>query len=219
MKHLTVSLLLLLAFSSASFSEDSGWKTLFNGKNLDGWKANEYPENFTATKDGVLRAHGVKGASHLYYCGEGDKFVKFKDFELELECRGKPGANSGIFFHTDYEKRGKTKWLTKGYELQLNSSEKEKRKTGSLYGIVDLDKSPVDESQWFKVRLRVEGKHIQVWLNDELVQDYTEPEFPDRPIGREQRLIAPNGNGLALQAHDPNSIFDFRGIRIRELGK
>ena len=36
--------------------------------------------------------------------------------------------------------------LAKGYEIQLNSTEKEKRKTGSLYAVVDLDKSPVDES-------------------------------------------------------------------------
>ena len=36
--------------------------------------------------------------------------------------------------------------------MQLNSTVKEKRKTGSLYAVVDLAESPVDEAHWFKVR-------------------------------------------------------------------
>lgn len=61
-----------------------------------------------------------------------DGVVPFKDFELEAVVRSEPGSNSGIFIHTDMTTRQEALRLAKGYEVQLNSSEKEKRKTGSL---------------------------------------------------------------------------------------
>lgn len=188
---------------------------LFNGEDLTGWKANAHPENFTV-ENGVLKAHGKAGMSHLFYVGEDDEFETFKDFELIVVCRGEPFANSGIFFHTNGELR-KGKYLNKGYEVQLNSSEKEGRKTGSLYAVADLPTSPVDETEWFTMRLRVEGKRIRVWLNDKPVQDYTEPENPQRPKARAKRLIDPNGGAIALQAHDPKSVFYFKRIAITRL--
>lgn len=103
------------------------------------------------------------------------------------------------------------------YEVQLNSSLKGKRKTGSLYAVVDLDKSPVDETKWFKVRVRVEGERITVHVNDERVVDYTEPADVKRPPGRAGRLLDPRGGAVALQAHDPKSVFHFKDVRVRRL--
>ena len=196
-------------------ADAADWKPLFDGKSLAGWKADRHAGNFSIV-DGVLKTHGRDGMSHLFYVGESDDYVRFKDFELELEARAEPSSNSGIFFHTDWELR-KKKYLNRGYELQLNSTEKEKKKTGSLYAVVDLPTSPVDETEWFRVRLSVKGKRIQAWLNGEQVLDYTEPQNVKRPTSRAKRLISPTGGAIALQAHDPQSVFYFRGIRIREL--
>jgi len=107
--------------------------------------------------------------------------------------------------------------LAKGYEIQLNSTEKEKRKTGSLYAVVDLDKSPVDESQWFKVRIIARDKQISIQLNDKTMVDYTEPENVVRPAERAGRKLNPEGGAIALQAHDPGSVFYFKSVRIRPL--
>ena len=107
--------------------------------------------------------------------------------------------------------------LRNGYEVQLNSSKSEKRKTGSLYAVVDLDTSPVDESQWFTVRIRVEGPRIQVWINERQTVDYTEPVKPVRTPDRVGRLLRAEGGAIALQAHDDKSTFYFREIRIRRL--
>ena len=191
------------------------WTSLFNGKDLTGWQANAKPESFSV-HEGVLKLHGRNGMSHLFYTGDDDKDDVFVDFELDAEVRAEPNSNSGIFFHTDRELRN-NKYLHKGYEVQLNSTEKEKRKTGSLYAVLDLDKSPVYETKWFTVRIRVEGKRIRVWLNDESVVDYTEPNNPERPSSRAKRLIDPKGGAIALQAHDPDSVFYFRKIRVRRL--
>ena len=201
--------------SNSPSGEGSAWRDLFNGKNLDGWQANVRPESFTV-QNGLLKAHGRNGMSHLFYVGESGSDVALKNFELVAVVRSEPNSNSGIFFHTDRELRG-GKYLNKGYELQLNSSKKEKRKTGSLYGVVNLDSSPVDETDWFECRLRVKGKHIEAFIEGKQVIDYTEPDNPVREKKRAKRLIDPAGGALAIQAHDPGSVFYFKQIRVREL--
>ncbi len=193
----------------------SAWRELFNGHDLSGWKANSRPESFSV-EDGQLKAHGKNGMSHLFYVGDEGRDVRFKDFEMIVVARSAPNSNSGIFFHTGRELR-KGKYLNKGYEVQLNSSKKEKRKTGSLYGIVDLPTSPADETKFFETRFRVDGNRIQVFVEGEQVVDYTEPSSPDREPSRSKRLIDPVGGSIALQAHDPASVFYFKEIRIREL--
>lgn len=191
------------------------WQPLFNGKDLTGWRANVMPEAFSVV-DGAIRVNASRESAHLFYVGNRKEgLVRFKNFELEATVRGEPSSNSGIYFHTDMSVSNAKNHLAKGYEVQLNSTEKEKRKTGSLYAVVDLDQSPVDETKWFRVRIRVQEKHITIALNDRQVVDYAEPEGVQRPAERAGRLLDPNGGAIALQAHDPGSVFYFKEIRIR----
>ncbi len=209
------ALLVLLLPLHANAAEESGWCELFNGSDLTGWEANVRPGSFTV-EDGLLKAHGKNGMSHLFYQGDTGEDVSFKDFELVAVVKSEPKSNSGFFFHTDRELR-KGKYLNKGYEVQLNSAPKEKHKTGSLYAVVQVDESPVDETDWFQIRIRVEGQRIQVFVNDQQLVDYTEPANPEREPSRAKRLLDPSGGAIAIQAHDPNSIFYFKQIKIRRL--
>ena len=215
-RPLTITaLLLMLCAASALGAED--WQTLFNGKDLTGWRANVMPESFKVV-DGAIRVNATQESAHLFYVGDlKEGFVRFKKFELEATVRSEPESNSGIFVHTDMSVSNAKNHLAKGYEIQLNSTQKEKRKTGSLYAIVDLAKSPVDESKWFRVRITVQDRHIVVQLNDKKVVDYTEPEGVQRPPERAGRRLDPKGGAIALQAHDPKSVFYFKEIRIRRL--
>ncbi len=193
------------------------WMSLFNGKDLTGWKANLYPDSFKVV-DGTIRAQATTASSHLFFVGTGKpEEARFKNFELKLMARGETNANSGVFIHTDTSTRDASHHLAKGYEIQLNSTAKEKRKTGSLYAIVDLAKSPVDESKWFEVYIRVEGKRIQVKINGQTTADYTEPTNPERPPERKGRLLDTQGGSIALQGHDPGSVFYFKEIMVRRL--
>ncbi len=213
-------LLLMSALLFSSLPVHAGdWISLFNGKDLSGWRANQLPDSFSVM-GGAIKAHCREASqkSHLFYVGDRKEgLVRFKDFEFEATVRSEPGSNSGIFFHTDMTPRDAKHHLRNGYEVQLNSSAKEKRKTGSLYAVVDLAESPVDETKWFKVRIRVDGKRIVVHLNDRQVIEYTEPPNPKRPKNREGRLLNPEGGAIALQGHDPNSVFYFKDLRIRRL--
>lgn len=211
-----VAAVVLAMFASAAHADD--WMPLFNGRGLSGWRANNDPESF-AVVDGALRVQASgKTSAHLFYVGERNEgFEAFRNFELEAVCRAEPNANGGIFVHTDMSIRDAQKHLAKGYEVQLNSTAKEKRKTGSLYAVIDLEKSPVDETKWFTVRVTVREKRITVALDGKQVVDYTEPADVVRPKERTGRVFAADGGAIALQAHDARSVWYFREIRVKRL--
>lgn len=214
---LTFFISLLVAAVATSARAADGWHELFNGRDLTGWKANVYPDSW-AVVDGTIRAHATKESSHLFYVGDGKAdFVRYKNFELEVVARGEPEANSGVFIHTDLVANGPAQRLAHGYEIQLNSTVKEKRKTGSLYAVVDLDKSPVDETKWFTVKITVKDRRIVVQINGQTTVDYTEPENVVRPPERKGRKLNPRGGAIALQGHDPTSVFYFKSVRVRSL--
>lgn len=225
MRYVFCIFLLLATTISLSAAE---WQTLFNGKDLTGWQANNNPESF-AVKDGVIRIQAPGTAcAHLFYVGEPKagttkenaakaEPVKFKNFELEAVVKAEPNSNGGIFIHTDMSVRDKALHLAKGYEVQLNSSAKEKRKTGSLYAIVDLDASPVDETKWFTINVKVRDKRITVAVDGREILDYTEPPNAERPKERAGRLLSADGGGIALQAHDKDSVWYFKEVKVRRL--
>lgn len=207
-----------LAFLITAFALPAAeWQSLFNGKDLSGWRANVMAESFTVV-NGAIRAKATKESAHLFYVGHlKDGFVRFKNFELEMMARGEPESNSGIYFHTDFSVRNAKNHLAKGYEVQLNNTAKEQRKTGSLYGVVDLSESPVDGTKWFRVRIRVQDRRIMVFINDTKTVDYVEPAGVKRPKAFAGRALNPNGGAIALQAHDPKSVYYFKEIRVRRL--
>ncbi|QDT56425.1 hypothetical protein Pan44_44790 [Caulifigura coniformis] len=194
------------------------WRPLFNGRDLTGWRANNDPDSFRAT-EGTIRVQSTASTSaHLFVVnGETGEPEKFRNFELELWARAEPNSNGGVFVHTDMSTRDAALHLARGYEVQLNSSQKEKRKTGSLYAIVDYDHSPLDETKWFRVNIIVDGKRIRILIDGKQTVDYTEPENAERPPQRKGRLFSPDGGAIALQAHDRKSVWYFRDVRIRPL--
>lgn len=210
---------LILSFNSLVPAVEDGWFPLFNGIDLSGWEANVEPESFSV-EDGILKARctSKEVRSHLFFVGDGaESFVRFKNFELRVIAKGEPNSNSGIFFHSDFATRDQRLHLANGYEVQLNSSESEKRKTGSLYAIVDVLEPATDDTEWFESHIIVKDKRIIVNIEGRRVIDYTEPDDPPRPPNREGRLLNPSGGAIALQAHDPESTWYFREILIRRL--
>lgn len=217
MKPIRSLLLILLLSAAVSLPAEDAWRELFNGKDLTGWRANVHPNSWSVV-DGNIKARATKPSSHLFFVGDKTEGLeRFKNFELEVVTRGESNANSGIFIHTDMTAGNWASHLDHGYEIQLNSTKKEQRKTGSLYAVVDLDKSPVDESQWFKVLISVRGQQITIQINGKTVVDYTEPGNVVRPAERAGRKLNPEGGAIALQAHDPGSVFYFKSVRIRPL--
>ena len=205
------SVLLLLAIGvsgGASSSSTEGWIPLFDGKSLEGWRASENQQTFSV-RDGMIVVDGAR--SHLFYVGtvEGHNF---KNFEFQAEVLTKPGANSGIYFHTEYQEEG---WPAVGYEVQVNNTHSDPRKTGGLYGVQDVFEAPAGDDEWFTVWFRVDGKRVVVKVDGKQLVDYVEPENPERPSGMAQRLLS--SGTFALQGHDPDSVIYYRNIMVRPL--
>jgi hypothetical protein len=192
------------------------WQVLFNGKDLSGWRSPTVPDAF-AVVDGAIRCRppGKLGA-HLFHVGDAaDGFVRYTDFELEATVRADPSANSGILFHCDFETVPGRPRLARGHEVQLNTSAADPAKTGSLYAVVNKDRSAVDEAKWFTVRLTVAGKRITISLDGVVAVDYTEPADVTPPKDRPGRKLSPTGGAIALQAHTGEGAWFFRDIRVR----
>lgn len=205
----TVSCLLVVLLALVSMSTlpavaadkdpEKGFISLFNGKDFTGWKIGDKEQAKWKIEDGTIVASGPR--SHLFTEKE------FKNFEFKAEVKTTPGSNSGIYIHTKFQETG---WPKQGYESQVNVSHRDPVKTGSLYGVVKLFKTPAKDNQWWTQHIIVKGKRIVIKINDEQVIDYTEPD----DVQGTRRL----GKGcFALQAHDPKSVTYYRNIRVKPL--
>jgi len=210
-----VGLLLVIHAAAARAGNAGPWVPLFDGRSLSGWRASENAKTWSV-RDGCLVARGPR--SHLFYAGPVGGH-DFRNFELEVEARTEPGANSGVFFHTEFQEKG---WPTKGYEVQINNTHvgeggyRELKRTGSLYAVRNIAKSFVKDRQWFRMRIRVVAGRVRVHVNDHLTVDYLQPAKPARTDNRAGRILS--RGTIALQGHDPKSVVSFRRVAIRLLG-
>ena len=184
-----------------------GFVSLFDGKSLDGWKFSDKEGTFSV-KDGTIMVHGNR--SHLYYDGPVQNH-NFKNFELSIDVMTTPGSNSGVYFHTIYQAEG---WPDKGYEVQVNNSHTDWKRSGGLYDVMDLKEVPTKDNEWYTMVVRVEGQHIVVKLKGQTVVDYVEPANVNYK-GHPERKIATGT--FALQGHDPKSIVYFKNIMVKPL--
>ena len=206
--------LLAAAAAAPLRAADEGWHPLFDGHSLAGWQPSEHKDAWQIV-DGQIAANGAR--SHLFYNGPVHG-ANFKNFELEVDVMARPGCNSGVYFHTAYQETG---FPIKGFEVQINNTAtgegayRERKKTGSLYGLRNVYKQLIPDDAWFKIRVAVRGKNVQIRLNDLLVVDYLEPTPPVIPEAEERERFLDRGT-FALQCHNQGSRAFFRGVRVRQ---
>jgi hypothetical protein len=200
--------LLLSACSVTNKAKNDGWISLFDGKTLNNWKVGTNAETFHVDS-GMIIVHGK--TAHLFYDGPVMNH-DFKNFEFKTDVLTKPKANSGIYIHTVYQE---SSWPAKGYEVQVNNSHTDWRRTGSLYGIQDIRDTLVQDNTWYTEHIIVQGKRVIIKVNDKITVDYTEPDNIQRGKGNEKRMIS--SGTFALQGHDPNSVVYFKNIMVKPL--
>ena len=205
---LLVSIIILLSCPSSKHIYDQDWVSLFDGKSLDGWRVGSNAQTFSV-KDGAIVANG--NVAHIFYDGSVAQHL-FKNFEFKADVMTMTGSNSGIYFHTIFQEES---WPQKGYEVQVNNSHTDWRKTGSLYAVQDVKEVYVKDSVWFNERIKVQGKNVRVWINDVLVTDYTEPNNVQREEAMKGRVLS--AGTFALQGHDPVSKVLYKNIMVKVL--
>ncbi len=204
-------------FTMNCFTAESskGWKKIFDGKTLNGWKANERQD--WKVVDGAITGNG--GRNHLFYVEE-----EYKNFEFVADVKTEPHSNSGIFFHTKFQDRG---WPAHGYECQVNITHGDPVKTGSLYNTCLINEHQISckDNQWWTQHIIVKGNRVIVKLypktkslkeiNANPFDKYTVINFMEpKGIAGTRKL----SKGLfALQQHDPNSHVYYKNIYVKKL--
>jgi hypothetical protein len=205
-----------------------GLKSIFNGKDLTGWK--EYPgkkSKFSITPGGEIN---IKDGP-----GDLQTEAKYDDFTLQLECvsNGKH-LNSGVFF------RCRPNEYQNGYEAQIRNQftteptqeytledydplthklvAKKKAKftavdygTGAIYRRQPARKEVAKDGEWFTFTILAHKNHFLTWVNGIQVADWTDNRPPSDNARTGCRLEAGH---LSLQGHDPTTDLSFRNFRI-----
>ncbi len=193
---------------SKSTNSKGGWVNVFDGKTFNGWKVGANASTFKI-EDGAIVVNGPR--AHLFYEGPLQNH-DFKNFEFKAKVMTLPGSNSGMFIHTVYQQDG---WPSKGYEIQVNQTHTDWRKTGSVYGVQDVKEVFVKDNEWYTEHIIVQGKKVTIKINDKVINEYTEPDNVERKGGDAQKKLS--SGTVALQGHDPKSKVYYKDIMIKPL--
>ncbi len=206
MKHILALALGLTSVAALAADDEAGFKPLMDGKTFAGWKIATENTNTFRIEDGAFVAHGNR--SHLFYVGDEQPF---KSFHLKVDVMTEPNSNGGIYFHTKYQAQG---WPTGGFECQVNNTQGDWKKTGSLYDLVNVAHSLATDNKWWTQEIIVEGNKVMVKVDGKIVLHYTEP--PSAQAGKDFERKLGEGT-FALQGHDPKSVIRYKNIRVKRL--
>ncbi len=196
-----IILLFALSIGLNSFAASPKKVSLFNGKDLTGWKIYGTEKWYVAQGELVCESGPDKQYGYLAT----DKF--YKDFDLTVEFLQEADGNSGIFFRSTIDGTKISGWqcevAPKGHD---SGGIYESYGRGWLVQIPDEKENVLKPGKWNQMRIKVVGDRVQTWLNGTLMTDFT-----DAKIG------AANGS-VALQIHDGGGIkVRWRKLEIAEL--
>jgi hypothetical protein len=220
MRKRSVLLLVVLALSlMPGRALADGWKQLFDGKDLKGWK--HVGPGGMKVESGLIESYGGMGL--LYWTGGkvGNCVIK-----VVYRMRDK-NDNSGVFIRIPIEPREAWMPVNYGYEVQIDndpeaSGENEYHYTGTLYSLTKpLAKPGKPGPEWNTMEITLDGPHTIVVLNGVKVTDYTEGQpVPPRKFDFEPlRGRRPNEGWFGLQNHSDKDVVFFKEVAIKPLGK
>ncbi len=182
--------------NSAEKITKNQWKPLFNKKNLDGWFVRG--KATWDVKDGIMIGDG--GMGHIY------TDVEVTDFEVKGTFRISENGNSGLYFRANPPEDNPDGWPT-GYEAQIDNHQE--AHTGWLWKpgnpTAKAKKLITKDNEWFTMRVRMIGEHLQIWVNDELMTEYTDSDYKK--------------GHFAIQGHNPGQTIEIKELLYRDLSK
>ena len=202
-----ISVMASIAFTYEFVSEknyrpqDSDWISLFNGRDLSGWKI--FGNEQWYVKDGELICESGPEKKYGYLATE----KVYKDFELKLEFIQESNGNSGVFFRSSLEGIKISGWQVevapKGHDT---GGIYESYGRGWLIRIPEEKENILKEGVWNKMEIKVIGDQVTTWLNGEKMV-----ELKDEKIGKATGVIA-------LQIHSGGGIkVRWKNLFIKEL--
>jgi glucose/arabinose dehydrogenase/type 1 glutamine amidotransferase len=186
----------------ANCKPDTGYRDIFNGKTLAGWKQ-AGPGQFNVV-GGELRSEGGMGL--LTYQAK-----ELKSYSLKLDWKLDGDDNSGVFVGFP---ASDDPWsaVNNGYEVQIDATDAPDRTTGSVYTFKTANIKARDQvlrppGQWNNYEIRVQGERLQIFLNGVKINDFTNTD-PARSL---------KDGYIGLQNHGADDQASFRNIQLKEL--
>lgn len=198
-------------------STADGWRPLFNGKNLDGWK--HVGKGKMLIENGMIRGSGGMGL--LYWSKE-----KLSNCTLRVVYRmQKENSNSGVYIRIPLEPREEWMPVHYGYEVQIDnhpetSDEDEYHVTGTLYSLTKpLAKPGKPGPQWNTMDITLDGPRTIVSVNGVKVTDYREGDpVPTRKFDFEPyHGLRPDTGYIGLQNHGKDDVVYFKEVSVKPL--
>lgn len=223
--------------------KSEGWVMLWDGKTTEGWrspKSEEFPKNGWKISEGILSTLANGGAESA---GGGDIITRkrYSDFELKVDFRITPGANSGIKIFvqpniTPISAAGQPAKVGSaiGMEFQIlddrvhpdaKLGKNGNRTIGSLY---DLMTAPAIKKvnlvgQWNNARIVSKGKHVEFFLNGVKTVEFERgSEVFRKLVAGSKYSNIPNfgeweDGHIMLQEH--GDAVSFCNVKLRELAR
>ena len=216
---------LLILLAPSATATDDGFESLFNGKDLSGWKGDPA---LWSVQDGVITGR-TNGPDHLKY----NKFLIWEgtaaDFEFRCEFRLEGANNSGVQYRSVHDKQ-RGEFVCVGYQADIHAKASY---TGMLYdekgrGILaqrgqkvviaadgsktvtplDTDMSALDLNEWHELTIIAQGNHLIHKVDGRITVDITDNQSDE----------AETDGVIAFQVHRGKAmVAQFRNVRLKHL--
>ena len=205
------------AFSMTEHPAATGWRQLFNGTDLTGWK--HVGKGHMSVEKGMIRGHG--GLGLLYWTKE-----KFSNCTLRMVYKvQKFNSNSGVFIRIPIEPFEEWMPVFYGYEVQIDnhpetSKEDDYHITGTLYSLTKpLAKPGKPGPEWNTMDITLDGSRTIVQVNGVKVTDYREgdPVPPRKFDFGPHHGPRPVSGYIGLQNHGDRDIVYFKEVSVKSL--
>ncbi|ATL45987.1 hypothetical protein COR50_01750 [Chitinophaga caeni] len=209
-KYILLGAALMVALGTTA--QQAKWTSLFNGKNLDGWKKLGGKATYVVQNNEII-GKTVTGTPNTFLATEKD----YGDFILELEYKLDQDFNSGIQFRSQ-SKADYQNGRVFGYQMEIDPSSR--RWSGGVYEegrrgwLYPLDLNPVAQNaykpgQWNKYRIECKGSTIRTFINGVPAAHVIDEELPSG-------FIALQVHGIGNHKSDEGKTIRWRNIRIIE---
>lgn len=207
----TIGFIVVLALSQPAAGDEEGFVSLFNGKDLSGWRQLGGKAEYTV-EDGAIVGASVPNTTNSFLCTE----KNYGDFILELEFKVDPELNSGVQIRSHSLKEYKN-GRVHGYQVEIDPSPRsysggiyDESRRGWLFDLKENEQArkAFKPNEWNKFRIEAAGDSIKTWINGVQAADLVDSMTPEGFIGLQVHGVGDKKEPMQVR---------WRNIRIKDL--